>query len=88
MLQGPPFQYIENRRKECCMSRGVEILEQFSLWLPPGRAEGFLTWEALFSNVINMEEEIKALRNALKKANQVAVLIGAGISAESGPLLL
>ncbi len=59
-------------------------MEQFSLWLPPGRAEGRLTWKALFSNVINMEEKIKALRDALKKADQVAVLTGAGISAESG----
>ena len=49
-----------------------------------GRVEGRLTWKALFSNVINMEEEIKALRDALKKADQVAVLTGAGISAESG----
>ena len=31
-----------------------------------------------------MEEKIKALRDALKKADQVAVLTGAGISAESG----
>jgi NAD-dependent deacetylase len=31
-----------------------------------------------------MEEEIKALRDTLKKADQVAVLTGAGISAESG----
>jgi NAD-dependent deacetylase len=31
-----------------------------------------------------MEEEIKALRDALKKTDQVAVLTGAGISAESG----
>ena len=59
-------------------------MEQFSLWLPPGKAEGRLTWKALFSNVINMEEKIKALRDALKKADQVAVLTGAGISAESG----
>jgi len=43
-----------------------------------------LTWKALFSNVIKREEEIKALRDALKKADQVAVLTGAGISAESG----
>lgn len=60
------------------------ILEQFSLWLPPGKVEGRLTWKSLFSNVINMEEKIKALRDALKKADQVAVLTGAGISAESG----
>lgn len=59
-------------------------MEQFSLWLPPGKAEGRLTWKALFSNVINMEEKIKALRDALKKADQVAVLTGAGISVESG----
>jgi NAD-dependent deacetylase len=31
-----------------------------------------------------MEEKIKALRDTLKKADQVAVLTGAGISAESG----
>jgi len=31
-----------------------------------------------------MEGKIKALRDALKKADQVAVLTGAGISAESG----
>jgi NAD-dependent deacetylase len=33
-----------------------------------------------------MEEKIEALRDALKKADQVAVLTGAGISAESGVL--
>lgn len=31
-----------------------------------------------------MEEKIEALRDAVKKADQVAVLTGAGISAESG----
>jgi len=31
-----------------------------------------------------MEEKIKALRDARKKADEVAVLTGAGISAESG----
>ena len=43
-----------------------------------------MTWKALFSNVINMEEKIKALRDALKKADQVGVLTCAGISGESG----
>jgi NAD-dependent deacetylase len=32
----------------------------------------------------NMDEKIKALQDALKKADRVAVLTGAGISAESG----
>jgi len=31
-----------------------------------------------------MEEDIKALRDALKKADQVALLADAGIAAESG----
>jgi len=45
------------------MSRGVGILEQFSLWLPPGWAEGRLTWKVLFSNVINELEAISPLLN-------------------------
>ena len=36
------------------------------------------------AKIIFMEKEIKALREELKKADRVAVLTGAGISAESG----
>ena len=34
--------------------------------------------------ILAMKEKIKALKYALKKADQMAVLTGAGISAESG----
>jgi NAD-dependent deacetylase len=47
-------------------------------------ALGRLTRADLFANVTPMEKDIDALKEALKKADKVAVLTGAGISAESG----
>jgi len=43
-----------------------------------------LTWIFVSRNVIIMDKDIIALRKELRKADRVAVLTGAGISAESG----